>query len=95
MNKELLKIVNMSMPFPIDVIKAYSQLDMVFTSGDLARISQIPKSTSKFYIRKMVKMRMISKIPYRRKYQKYMNAKIFSDWLLDLIKLVIRPIEET
>jgi len=95
LSKELIEIVNLSMPFPPDVIKAYSQLNMVFTSGDLAKEAKIPRSTAKFYVRRMVDMRMVSKVPYRKKYQKYANASNFSDWLQDLLRLAIRPIEET
>lgn len=94
LNEELIKIVNVSMPFPSEVIAAYSRLGMVFTSGELAREAKIPRSTAKFYVRKMLEMRMISKVPYKKKYQKYANAKNFSDWLMDLIKLAIRPLEE-
>lgn len=94
LNEELIKIVNVSMPFPAEVIRAYSRLSMVFTSGDLAREAGISNSTAKYYIRKMIEMRMISKIPHKRKYQKYANARNFSDWLTDLIKLAIRPLEE-
>jgi len=93
-NEELLKIVNLSMPFPASVISSYSRLDMVFTSGDLAKEAKIPQSTGKFYIRKMLDLRMISRIPNRKKYQKYANARTFSDWLNDLIRLVIRPLEK-
>jgi len=32
--KELIRIVNMSMPFPANVLKAYARLDAVFTSGE-------------------------------------------------------------
>lgn len=94
-SEELVKIANLSMPFPANVIAAYSQLAMVFTSGDLAREAKIPRSTAKYYIRTMENMRMISKIPYRKKYQKYASAKNFSDWLQDLIRLAIKPLEET
>jgi len=94
LKSELLEIVNSSMPFPAAVISAYSRLDIVFTSGDLAKESGIPQSTAKYYIRRMLEMHMISKIPYRKKYQKYANAQSFSDWLNDLIRLVIRPLEE-
>ncbi|MEM2320484.1 MAG: hypothetical protein QXS79_01155 [Candidatus Bathyarchaeia archaeon] len=94
LNEELIKIVNASMPFPAEVIRAYSRLGMVFTSGDLAREAGISGSTAKYYIRKMIEMRMISKVPHKRKYQKYANAKNFSDWLVDLIRLAIRPLEE-
>jgi len=94
LNEELIKIVNLSMPFPAEVIAAYSRLGMVFTSGDLAKEANIPRSTAKYYIRKMVEMHMISKLPYKKKYQKYANAKCFSDWLMDLIRLAIRPLEK-
>lgn len=93
-NKDLIEIVNMSMPFPSNVFRAYSSLKMVFTSGDLARKANIPRSTAKYYIRKMVAMRMISKVPYRKKYQKYENAKDISEWLQDLIRLAIKPLEQ-
>ena len=94
LSKELIRIVDMSMPFPGAVISAYSRLGMVFTSGDLSKGAGIPQSTAKYYIRKMVDMRMISKIPHRKKYQKYANAESFSDWLNDLIRLAIRPLEK-
>jgi len=93
-SKELLEIINMSMPFPANVLRAYSRIGMVFTSGDLAREAEIPRSTAKYYVRKMIEMHMISRVPYRKKYQKYANAKNFSDWLQDLIRLAIRPLEE-
>jgi len=95
LNKELVKVVNLSMPFPADVITAYSRLDIVFTSGDLAKEAKIPRSTAKYHIRKMLDMHMISKVPYKKKYQKYANAEVFSEWLIDLVKLAIRPLEET
>jgi Fic family protein len=94
LSEELIKIVNVSMPFPAEVIRAYSRLNMTFTSGDLAKEAGIPRSTAKYYIKKMLEMHMISKVPYKKKYQKYANAKNFSDWLMDLIKLAIRPLEE-
>jgi DNA-binding IclR family transcriptional regulator len=94
LRKELIEIVNLSMPFPADVLKAYSRLEMVFTSGDLAREANIPRSTAKYYIRKLIDLHMISKVPYRKKYQKYANAHNFSDWFQDLIRLAIRPLEE-
>ena len=93
LDEELTKIVNLSMSFPADVITAYSRLDMVFTSGDLSREAGIPRSTAKYYVQKMLDMRMISKIPHRKKYQKYANARNFSDWFTDLIRLAIRPLE--
>lgn len=92
-NEELIEIVNLAMPFPASVISAYSRLGMVFTSGDLAREAGIPRSTAKYYIQKMLSLHMISKIPNRKKYQKYANAELFSQWLMDLIKLAIRPLE--
>ena len=93
LNEELIRIVNLSMPFPDNVIAAYSRLDPVFTSGDLSREAGIPRSTAKYYIKKMLELHMISKIPHKKKYQKYANAYLFSDWLTDLIRLAIRPLE--
>ena len=95
LDEQLIKIVNSSMPFPAEVIKAYSHLAEVFTSGDIAREANVPRSTAKYYVRRMVDMRMVSKVPYRKKYQKYANARTVSDWLQDLIRLALRPIEET
>ncbi|MCD6538230.1 hypothetical protein J7L18_06440 [Candidatus Bathyarchaeota archaeon] len=92
--KELIEIVNMSMPFPANVLRAYARLDTVFTSGDLAREANIPRSTAKYYIKKMVDLHMISKVPYRKRYQKYANAQKFSDWLQDLLRLALKPLEE-
>jgi len=92
--KELIRIVNMSMPFPANVLKAYARLENVFTSGDLAREAKIPRSTAKYYVKKMIDLHMISKVPYRKKYQKYANAQRFSDWLQDLLRLAVKPLEE-
>ncbi|HDD72108.1 MAG TPA: hypothetical protein ENF98_00375 [Candidatus Bathyarchaeota archaeon] len=91
--EELRKIIRDSMPFPPEVIEAYAKLEDIFTSGDLARLAGIPRSTAKFYVAKMVRLRMVTKIPGRRKYQKYANARTFSDWLKDLIRLAIVPLE--
>ena len=93
LDKDLVRVIDSSMPFPSSVISAYSKIEIVFTSGDLAREANIPRSTAKYYVRKMVDMHMISKVPHRKKYQKYANARVFSDWLTDLIKLAIRPLE--
>ncbi len=94
LSKDLVGVVNLSMPFPANVIAAYSRVPLVFTSGDLAREAKIPRSTAKFYVRKMVGMHMVAKVPYKKKYQKFANATNFSDWILDLVKLAVRPLEE-
>jgi DNA-binding transcriptional regulator GbsR (MarR family) len=78
---------------PPKVILGYANLESSFTSGDLARICDISRSSSKFYLNKMVDLRMVTKVPHKRRYQKYANAVTFSDWLKDLIKLAIVPIE--
>ena len=91
--EEIKRIVDAAMPFPAKVISAYAKLGMVFTSGDLAREAKIPRSTAKYYVNLMVKLRMVARIPNRKKYQKYANAQTFSDWLMDLIRLGIRPLE--
>ncbi len=92
--EEFKKIVDLAMPFPSEVISAYSRMGMVFTSGDLSEEAKIPRSTAKYYINRMVELRMISKIPHGKKYQKYANAQTFSEWLADLIRLAIRPLEK-
>ena len=91
--KELMDILEGFMPFPLDVLAGYCKLGEVFSSGDLARICRIPRSSAKYYIKKMLMFRMITKIPYKRRYQKYANALTFSDYLKDLIKLVLKPLE--
>lgn len=90
---ELKNIVDLSMPFPAKVISAYSRLGSVFTSGDLSKEAKISRSTAKYYVNRMVDLRMVSRIPHRKKYQKYASAQTFSDWITDLIKLAIRPLE--
>jgi len=91
--EEFKRLLNSSMPFPAEVISAYSRLGPVFTSGDLSIEAKIPRSTAKYYVNRMTDLRMISRVPHRKKYQKYANAQTFSDWLTDLIKLAIRPLE--
>ncbi len=92
-SKELVSIVEKTFTLPSKVIVAYSHLDPVFTSGDLARICDISRSSAKFYLNKMVELRMVTKVPHKRRYQKYANANHFSDWLKDLIKLALLPLE--
>ena len=89
----LVDIVNRTFSIPPKVIIGYSKLDLAFTSGDLARVCKISRSSAKFYLNKMVEMRLVTKVPHKRRYQKYANANIFSDWLKDLIKLAIIPLE--
>ena len=91
--EEFKRVVNSSMPFPTEVISAYSRLGTVFTSGDLSKEANIPRSTAKYYVNRMVDLRMISRVPHRKKYQEYTNAQTFSDWFTDLVKLAIRPLE--
>jgi hypothetical protein len=91
--KELMDILEGFMPFPLEVLLGYRKLGKVFTSGDLARICHITRSSAKYYIKKMLNFRMITKIPHKRRYQKYANAITFSDYIKDLIKLVLKPLE--
>lgn len=93
-NKDtLVNILDTALPFPPKVVLGYSQLEPVFTSGDLARTCNIPRSSAKYYINKMVELRLIIKVPHKRLYQKYANADNFSSWLRDIIKFIIEPIE--
>ncbi len=91
--KELIKIIDKTLPFPPSVIAGYARLEQAFTSGDLARVSGISRSSAKFYLGKMVDLRMVTKIPHKRRYQKYANAETISSWLKDLIKLAVIPLE--
>jgi predicted HTH transcriptional regulator len=89
----LVEIVDRTFSLPPKVIVGYAQLDQAFTSGDLARICDISRSSAKFYLNKMVEMRLVTKVPHKRRYQKYVNSDTFSNWLKDLIKLAVAPLE--
>ena len=94
-DNELVAIVEKTFSLPAKVIVAYAELNPVFTSGDLARICDISRSSAKFYLNKMVGLRMVTKVPHKRRYQKYANANLFSDWLKDLLKLAVIPLESS
>jgi hypothetical protein len=91
--ESLLDIVDKTFSLPPKVIAGYAELDRDFTSGDLARICDMSRSSAKFYLNKMVDLRLVTKVPHKRRYQKYANAVTFSEWLKDLIKLAVAPIE--
>ncbi|MFB0558796.1 MAG: MarR family transcriptional regulator [Candidatus Bathyarchaeia archaeon] len=89
----LVEIVDKTFSLPPKVIRGYARLDPDFTSGDLARVCDISRSSAKFYINKMVELRLVTKVPNKRRYQKFVNAGTFSEWLKDLIKLAVTPLE--
>jgi hypothetical protein len=89
----LVKIVDKTFSLPPKVILGYAQLEQAFTSGDLARMCDISRSSAKFYLQKMLELRLVTKVPHKRRYQKYANADTFSNWLKDLIKLAVVPLE--
>lgn len=91
--ESLIEIIKAALPLPPKVVVGYKNLDNVFTSGDLARICDISRSSAKFYVGKMVELRLVAKVPHKRMYQKYPNAQCFSSWLRDLIKLALEPLE--
>jgi hypothetical protein len=91
--ESLVEILTAALPLPPKVILGYKNLESVFTSGDLARVCDISRSSSKFYVNKMVGLRLIVKVPHKRMYQKYPNATTFSSWLRDLVKLALEPLE--
>lgn len=91
--RELIEIVDKTLPFPPRVVAGYAKLEQAFTSGDLARVCGVSRSSAKFYLGKMVDLRMVTKIPHKRRYQKYANAQTFSSWLRDLVKLAVIPLE--
>jgi hypothetical protein len=95
MSKEesLVEILEAALPLPPKVVLGYRNLEPVFTSGDLARVCDISRSSAKFYVNKMVELRLIAKVPNKRMYQKYPNATTFSGWFRDLLKLALEPLE--
>jgi DNA-binding IclR family transcriptional regulator len=82
-----------TLPFPPKVILGYSKLNQNFTSGDLARQCDLPRSTAKYYVKKMIELHLVTKVPYKRLYQKYANALKFSSWMKDLLKIAVEPLE--
>ncbi len=95
MSKEesLIEVLEAALPLPPKVVLGYRNLEPVFTSGDLARVCDISRSSAKFYVNKMVELRLVAKVPHKRLYQKYPNATTFSAWLRDLQKLALEPLE--
>lgn len=91
--ESLVEILEATLPLPPKIILSYKNLESVFTSGDLARICDISRSSAKFYVNKMVQLRLVAKVPHKRMYQKYPNATTFSGWLRDLLKLALEPLE--
>lgn len=91
--ESLIEILQKGLPLPPKIILGYKELESEFTSGDLARICDISRSSAKFYVNKMVDLRLVTKVPYKRMYQKYANAQKFSDWLKDLTRLALEPLE--
>ncbi len=91
--ESLLEILEKALPLPPKIIVGYNKLERDFTSGDVARVCDISRSSAKFYVNKMVALRLITKVPHRRMYQKFSNANKFSDWLKDLIRLALDPLE--
>jgi hypothetical protein len=89
----LVKILENTMPLPPKIIIGYNKLERDFTSGDLARVCDISRSSAKFYVNKMVYLRLITKVPHKRMYQKYANANKFSDWFKDLLRFALEPLE--
>ncbi len=91
--ESLIEILQTALPLPPKVVLGYKNLEPVFTSGDLARVCDISRSSAKFYVNKMVQLRLVAKVPHKRMYQKYPNATTFSGWLRDLLKLALEPLE--
>jgi hypothetical protein len=91
--ESLVEVLEAALPLPPKVVLGYKNLEPVFTSGDLARVCDISRSSAKFYVNKMVELRLVAKVPHKRMYQKYPNATTFSAWLRDLLKLALEPLE--
>lgn len=60
--ESLIEIIKAALPLPPRVVVGYKNLDNVFTSGDLARICDISRSSAKFYVGKMVELRLVAKV---------------------------------
>jgi DNA-binding IclR family transcriptional regulator len=91
--ESLIEVLKNALPLPPKIVLGYKELEPEFTSGDLSRICNISRSSAKFYVNKMVDLRLVTKVPHKRMYQKYANALRFSSWLKDLIKLALEPLE--
>lgn len=91
--ESLIEILERALPIPPKIIVGYNKLERDFTSGDLSRTCDISRSSAKFYVNKMVDLRLVTKVPHKRMYQKFANANKFSDWLKDLSKLALEPLE--
>jgi DNA-binding IclR family transcriptional regulator len=91
--ESLIEVLKNALPIPPKIVLGYKELEPEFTSGDLSRICNISRSSAKFYVNKMVDLRLVTKVPHKRMYQKYANALRFSSWLKDLIKLALEPLE--
>jgi regulatory protein YycI of two-component signal transduction system YycFG len=91
--ESLLEILEKALPLPPKIIVGYNKLERDFTSGDVSRVCDISRSSAKFYVNKMVDLRLVTKVPHKRMYQKFANANKFSDWLKDLQKLALEPLE--
>ncbi len=91
--ESLLEVLEKALPFPPRIIVGYNKLERDFTSGDLARVCDISRSSAKFYVNKLVDLRLITKVPHKRMYQKYANANRFSDWMKDLMRFALEPLE--
>ncbi len=91
--ESLLAVLERALPLPPKIIVGYNKLERDFTSGDLAKLCDISRSSAKFYVNKMVDLRLITKVPHKRMYQKYANANRFGEWMKDLMKLALEPLE--
>ena len=91
--ESLIEVLERALPLPPKIIVGYNKLQRDFTSGDLAKLCDISRSSAKFYVNKMVDLRLITKVPHKRMYQKYANANRFGEWMKDLMKLALEPLE--
>ena len=91
--ESLIEVLERALPLPPRIIVGYNRLERDFTSGDLAKLCDISRSSAKFYVNKMVDLRLVTKVPHKRMYQKYANANRFGDWMKDLMKLALEPLE--
>jgi len=91
--ESLIDVLERALPLPPRIIVGYHKLERDFPSGDMAKQCDISRSSAKFYVNKMVDLRLVTKVPHKRMYQKYANANRFGEWMKDLMKLALDPLE--
>ena len=96
--KHYRKGIERILPFPPDIIRGFSKVEAVFTSGDLMRaatglrdIDGSHRSVAKFNIRRMVELDIIERVPKRSLHQK--RYPTISQWIEQVLLKKAREFE--